>query len=355
MLPISINGSEPLRTLLDTGMPSPGVALFHGPHVDQLDLDYLSTRVRVGGAGGSGSYQARVSAGATLQPGEVLIERSNLIVLPPIPHFDLGYEGIIGFELLKAFAVGVDYDTQQVVLTPQESFQAPDDTTAVPLEITGNLPYVEARLPGSGASDDTLRLVLDLGAHHAVSLRAEYPAVTIPAAAIERQVGRGLSGAIRGHVGRVPVFELGGYRLQSVVASFVEGKEGDPRNDKRDGNLGIDLMRRFNFTLDYARAALYLKPNKRFNGAFEGDMAGLVLESEDGREMRVAEVTPGSPAAEAGVAVGDIVLAVNGTTVTGRDRMRLGERLRKVGTLTLKLMGPGGDPRIVNLALSRMI
>ena len=75
---------------------------------------------------------------------------------------------------------------------------------------------------------------------------------------------------MRGHVGRVPAFELEGHRLHGVVATFPDPRHENPRGaDSRNGNLGMGLLSRFNFTLDYAAKTLYLEPNKRFADPFE--------------------------------------------------------------------------------------
>jgi C-terminal processing protease CtpA/Prc len=50
---------------------------------------------------------------------------------------------------------------------------------------------------------------------------------------------------------------------------------------------------------------------------------GVQLErAADGKGARVREVSPGGPAAEAGIRTGDVIVAVNGTTVAGADPTR---------------------------------
>ncbi|HEX9691860.1 MAG TPA: PDZ domain-containing protein [Gemmatimonadales bacterium] len=50
---------------------------------------------------------------------------------------------------------------------------------------------------------------------------------------------------------------------------------------------------------------------------------GVIVETREGEEARdgavLAAVTPGGPAAEAGLKAGDVIVAVNGTSVLGRD------------------------------------
>ena len=60
-----------------------------------------------------------------------------------------------------------------------------------------------------------------------------------------------------------------------------------------------------------------------FNGAFGRAIIGVQLDpSGDKQGARVLEVSPGGPAAEAGIRPGDVIVAVNGTAVTGEDASR---------------------------------
>lgn len=60
-----------------------------------------------------------------------------------------------------------------------------------------------------------------------------------------------------------------------------------------------------------------------FDGAFGRAIIGVQLDPSSGKDgARVVSVSPGGPAAEAGIRAGDVIVAVNGTTVTGDDATR---------------------------------
>jgi C-terminal processing protease CtpA/Prc len=65
---------------------------------------------------------------------------------------------------------------------------------------------------------------------------------------------------------------------------------------------------------------------------FRRGVIGLQLDPASGPEgARVQEVSPGGPAAEAGVRPGDVIVAVNGTPISGKDAARkVIERMRRV-------------------------
>jgi carboxyl-terminal processing protease len=90
------------------------------------------------------------------------------------------------------------------------------------------------------------------------------------------------------------------------------------------------------------------------SGSYVG--IGVALDIRDGQPI-VSSVFRGSPAAEAGIKVGDIVLAVDGTSVTGDDLDRIGDLVRgEVGTdvrITLSRPSEGGAAEPIDLRIVR--
>ncbi len=87
------------------------------------------------------------------------------------------------------------------------------------------------------------------------------------------------------------------------------------KNVKRNGNLGVEILRRFHVTIDYSRQQLILKPNFHYRQAFDHDMFGVEIEAFGTAYKRflIAVVEPGSPAAEAGILPQDEILFINGS------------------------------------------
>lgn len=91
-----------------------------------------------------------------------------------------------------------------------------------------------------------------------------------------------------------------------------------------------------------------------FIGDENRGMIGVVLD-RDGENLRIASVTPGSPAEEAGVEAGDVIVAVNGEPITFDDEeeailVSLPEPLREIEVgdeITLTLKGENGTRDVV--------
>ncbi len=250
-----------------------------------------------------------------------------------------------------------DFDAGEIILTRPGAFTPPTSSSSVALNLKNNLPYVQAAATTGNGTETSIDLVLDLGATHAVSLNtSENDALSVPDGAITTQIGRGLSGAIHGDVGRITSFTLGGNTLKNVVATFPGAEHENPRGiDSLDGNLGMGIMSRFNFTLDYAARNLYLSPNRNFSDPFEWNMSGMTLEPGEGDGLSVAKIVPGSPAAVAGLQEGDVVLVLNGETVSGADRVRLRDLFEKVGEEISVSYLRGGSTESARFRLRRLL
>jgi hypothetical protein len=69
---------------------------------------------------------------------------------------------------------------------------------------------------------------------------------------------------------------------------------------------------------------MWVRKNAHFGEPFEYDASGLVLESPDDafRRAVIKNVLPGSPAADAGLAVDDEVIRIDGDLQCGERRRR---------------------------------
>ncbi|MGH8206526.1 MAG: PDZ domain-containing protein, partial [Steroidobacteraceae bacterium] len=79
-------------------------------------------------------------------------------------------------------------------------------------------------------------------------------------------------------------------------------------------------------------AQLGVERGNRFWYGLQRGVVGLQLDTASGHDgARILEVSPGGPAADAGVRAGDLIVAVNGATIAGDNTaVQVVERLRDV-------------------------
>ena len=339
ILPLSVNGSADIDVALDTGMPAPGLAVYGGARIEKLNLNIdPSIQARIGGAGGDGArLTAQIAMEEALSIPGLTIDKARVIVMPPLPGLSGYHDGIIGYSLFGRFVVELDYDRQLMRLHDPDSYETPSGAHVLPLAIRNRLPYVTLQVAVGGGEPFDAEVVVDLGASHAISLNTdESDHVTVPDEALTAVLGRGISGPVRGQVGRLASLGLGGAQLDDVLASFPVSEHQNPRGvDSMAGNLGSDVLRRFKTTFDYAGGRLILEPNESFSEPFRFDHSGMRL--WPGSELKVEHVIAGSPAEESGIQVDDVVTHINGEAVSGKDYGDVKKTLMVPGEVRLSL------------------
>jgi S1-C subfamily serine protease len=100
---------------------------------------------------------------------------------------------------------------------------------------------------------------------------------------------------------------------------------------------------------------MYLKPGKEFNRLSEADMSGIRFGRANGRTV-VDSIDPNSPAAEAGMREGDVLLEVNLEPVEDLSMSVLKSRFRSSpGSEVSVTYQRGEERRTVTLVLRRTI
>ena len=361
-----INGSGPYNFLLDTGA---GTSIITSPHLaDSLGLR-RGERFRVIGAGGQTTsllaYQlnnVRLTMSGVEAPAMSMLVLSE-DVLNLSGYVGMPIHGILGPEFFYSFVVTVLPQQEMLVLQPPAAFQTPRSPrwASLPLQIERSKAYVTVPVHLSDSLQLPLKLVLDTGAGHALSLEAgSHPQLQLPAQQLPAELGRGLTGVVRGHLGRVAELQLGRYQLRSVLTSFpdvadVHGRADVPRN----GNLGFELLKRFAFTIDYSRQRLWLRPNMHFTAPFEHDMSGLDLMAAgpDLHRFLVLRVAPDSPAAAAGIQPDEEVVAVNFVSASTFTLTQISHLLHSLDgrSIILVLRRPNGELHTAIVRLKRQI
>jgi hypothetical protein len=127
--------------------------------------------------------------------------------------------------------------------------------------------------------------------------------------------GGGLFGQSTGETIRLRSLKFGPFTLTNCVAELLE-IDGMPGGIA--GVIGGNLLSRFNITFDIPGLRLWIEPNETFN---KPRLSSAILRSGmvcifSGTSYVVVNVIPDSPAAEAGVRVGDTVLSIEGRAVS---------------------------------------
>jgi hypothetical protein len=318
-------------------------------------LGYTLSEASVAGSGAEGgSVVARWTTIPDFAIGPAHLRRSTAYVLPLPSEF--AYDGIVGMNFFKAFTSRFDYAAGELTLQLSDRYVAPSGISALPIRLVGGSKVlVQATLAGVKGW-----FSLDTGKQSALAIfrpsveRHRLREALAPA--VRMVTGAGVGGLTRGDFVRVPAFTLGEHRLSGVVASLSLAKSGLYASDEWMGNIGAEIFRRFTMTLDVSRRQLFLEANTSFNEPFRGPRTGFAF-SLVGNLFEVVDVVADSPAATAGIVIGDQIVARNNRTVTAKDHTHFRQANRgDIGSsMKLRLRSRLGMERDVSSLLRALI
>lgn len=350
IVPVRINDSDTLNFILDTGI---SMNLVTDPEVGRsLGLRYFRN-VNVLGAGSGSPLQASVSVNNRLWLPGVRAEGQSVVVLNQdllqlSNYVGMPIHGIFGFELFRHFVVKIDFRSRIIQLHQPEKYRYRGRGEKIPIVIEDTKPYVYASAVYADNREVPIKVILDTGAGHALSLElGTSDQIQLPDKVIRAQLGRGLNGIINGSLGRIEKVRIGNFELEKVITSFPDTTsltQEMARNLNRQGNIGCELLKRFDVVFNYPKNYIVLKRSRKsFREAFERDMSGMDVKAEghDFKRFVIDNVHPGSPAEKAGLQPGDEIIAIN-------DRMTATLHLSDV----IKML-QRGEGRTVKLFLKR--
>jgi hypothetical protein len=286
---------------------------------DSLKLTELRP-IKINGFGEGDDIEAYYSKSPSVKIGFAEMNFTPTVILKEDLFNLSGYVGkpiygLIGYNFFNSFVVKINYISKRMV------FSSPDikkriKGEKIDLEFIENKPYINAKIETPELGIINTKLIVDCGASHALSLeKFNENAFPIPNPNISGNLGVGLSGAINGNISRINKLNIGSFSFDNVLTNFPKFSEIALKTNQklRNGNLGSDILKRFNITFDYQNSVMYLKKNENFKSPFEHDMSGIEIYAEDKPYLRffISRVEEDSPAAKAGFLKDDEIKSIN--------------------------------------------
>lgn len=320
ILPVSINGSEPLNFVLDSGAAA--TVIMESRHTRALDLE-ASSQITVSGVGSGPDPIANIVRETRINLGEIELAGQSVVYLPmeSVPFFtgldDVYFDGVIGAPFFRRFTVTIDHDTQQISFAePTENPEMdtlPENWQITALEINGGVPYVSAEIANAQGQLVQVKLLADTGARGTVSLTPEtHEELTLPTTFFET-IGQGLSGDVLGQMTMSKNLVLGTHALGTLPVDYAVS--GGETENNSNGILGNEVLNRFNTIFDYHNERLAFSPNRNYTRPFAADKSGLQLRPHVQGAI-VRHIAEDSKAVKSSLQVGDIITSFNDTPVS---------------------------------------
>jgi C-terminal processing protease CtpA/Prc len=116
---------------------------------------------------------------------------------------------------------------------------------------------------------------------------------------------------------------IGSFTFKNVIGSFpiYDDAAAKALILTRNGNLGAEILNRFNTIFDYKNSNMYLSKNKYFKQPFDHDMSGVEVYADELNNKRffVMRIEPRSPGEESGLEINDEIVAINFSSTQHMD------------------------------------
>jgi len=316
IIPLYINEKGPYDFVLDTGV---GPLIITEPSIiDSLNFTKMR-KIKVSGLGLE-TIEAFVSQNIKASVGRAGVDHIPTAILKEdlfnlSGHLGIKIYGLIGFSFFNSFIVDIRYSENRIIFSDPDT-RIKYKGSKIPIVLESQKPYVYAEVDVPGNGKIKTKLLMDTGASHALSMEMlNGEMFPLPYSKIKANLGMSLSGQIKGYIGRIKEFSIGDFDFKDVISGFPDYNVISQKLDlkTRNGNIGADLLRKFNIQFNYQEGFMYVRPNSNFKAPFEHDMIGMViyLEQKSYKRFLIGEIDENSPAEKSGLCPDDEIIGVN--------------------------------------------
>ncbi|MBV9270112.1 MAG: aspartyl protease family protein [Candidatus Eremiobacteraeota bacterium] len=347
-LDVMLNGKGPYHMIFDTG----GANIID-PAVAQ-EIGALGKGNMQGSGVGAKTESFSFAKVDSLTVGDAVVRDQQFIVAPVRAGFGISggrpADGLIGWEVLARYVTTFDYAGNQVILTMPPAPTPPPDAHAVHIVFNGTQPQIPCAIDNIPS-----QCTIDTGARDTMTFYTpfltEHPNVKPQTLTQNGVNGFGVGGASFSQLGRLTSLTIGNFTLNDLIAGYSNATKGAFANPFVATNLGGNLLRRFTVTFDYAEQRMTLAPNAAFAERDTYERSGLFIVNAGGK-MTVVDSRPGTPAADAGIAKGEVITSLDGASASTLSLDAVRAYFRKPAGTTVKLVVVGKDGKERNVSLT---
>ncbi len=308
------NKTDTLNFIFDTG--SSNISL-DSTIAAYLDIPFVKTENLVNGIGGVHKVNKTLPLAfhlpnLTLDSLEFNINDYSVLE----ESFGEPIDGIIGFGFIHKYLLNVNFDSSIINVYKRGSFaKFPKQG----FNLKFNLPYIPfSKIELRDAKQQATPLYLDCGAGLSLLLTEKY----IKDSAFLKKTKRpivvqieGVSGVSQTKYTTIKELKIGPYKFKKVPTYIYYDETQLLNYPNTMGLIGNDILRRFNWWLDYSKQQIYLTPNTFYDDPFDYSYTGLSIFMIDGL-VTVTEVIKNSPGDKAGFKINDIIFLIENTLIT---------------------------------------
>lgn len=354
LVPVRVNGSQPSWFLLDT------------TRATSVIDDVRAVAVGLY----SPSSQGRIPKTFT----DVSLEFPGLkISLPSLALGSFGdlstrvghaVQGALGMDVLSHMVVKINYQAESVQLYDPHGFRYSSRGVQIPLQDSNGISAIAGKITVRHRGKFNGLVAIATAQTEPLDFSPRFAAAHFFFGAPERMMPFPGEDAdsdtdVRAFLGRVQQIQLGKVAFDNPIAILPakSAKGAGVVPEQFICAVGGEILSRFTVILNSPARLLILEPNKSFGKIFSADMSGLTLIAIPPAFSRfeVAQVARKSPAAAAGVSIGDMIVKIDDRAASDYTLDEIRALLRQDGISHKLTLLHSGKTIDVTLALKPLI
>ncbi len=281
-IPIKVNGVE-LNFLLDSGVEE--TILFSMEEQKEVSFNNVE-KIKLRGLGSEEEIEGLKSTNNTLETHGLKSHNHLLYIILDqsfnlSSHIGIPVNGIIGYQFFKNNLVEINYQKKRVIIhSNNEKIQEriKKSFKTIPITIERSKPYIVANAVVDSVNIPA-KLLIDVGNSDAFWI-FENDKVKIPEKNFADFLGKGFSGDVEGHRGKIAKFSIDEFDFKKPIIAFPDSSS--IKNVRmvpgRIGSVGGEVLKRFTVILDYEDKKLFLKKNSKFSDPFTYNKSGITVQ-----------------------------------------------------------------------------
>jgi hypothetical protein len=248
-----INEKGPYTLLLDSACTVPTL---HPTLVDELALE-ASGRVRIQGI--AGLERAPTYRNVVIDLGEAQYKPRRVASVPSEREHSRRRDGVIGSGFLETFVVEYRPKEKVLKLHSPATFEYQGKGESIQFRLREEIPVIEASLQLPNGSTLKGEFEVDTGCDSGVCLGEHFIREhnLVEDLAGKKSEKFGIGGKVDTLDARIPVFRIAGREFKNAQADLF--LDGSPVDAPLAGHIGMGVLGRTSFILDYARKRIILE------------------------------------------------------------------------------------------------
>jgi hypothetical protein len=239
-------------------------------------------------------------------------------------------DGIIGFAFISKFIFNVNFDSLKINVYKRGVYKYPKrgylwkfNLNFIPTTILAIKENKKMEIP----------LYIDCGAGLGLLITESFVKDSTLFNAKQKIISaqvEGVGGVSNTRITTIKELKLGPYKFRNIPTYLYDDKNALLNYPYTFGLIGNDILRRFNWVLNYAKKEIYLTPNNSFYDNFDYAYTGLSIYQIDGF-VKVTDIIENSPGDKAGFEKGDHIFIIEDNLITNVKKAKdLLQNTRKI-------------------------